>query len=1007
MYCCYCGAKNSDEMRFCSKCGKPRLDPEDAPEKDPGAEESNVFAEYAELSRRIKDGDEIAFAQMYERSSRFVYTTCYSMLGNEEDAKDAMQEVYITVYRSIGGLNDDMQFLGWLKKIAATRAFNVSRTRKRNISYDDAIEADSFVGDDDLEKLPDTYIMQETQRQALGKIMRDELSDVQYQTIVMHYYDGLSIEDIASIMGCPEGTVKTRLKAARVRIRAGVDKYEKDNKDSLNYAALPFLTRFFMAQEQTLNVPALNPVSLMIPLEVASTGNLPAPVAKGAKMAAKGAAKESAKKGGFFSRLGGRITATVLAVSAIGAATITTTKLMNKDKTDPGVGDTITLGSFYGQDIEWIILDENDNGETVIISKNVISERDYHDTVEDITWEDCTLRQWLNGEFYEESFSDSEKNVILTTHVVNDDNPVYGTPGGNDTEDKVFLLSLAEVEEYFESEPDRRCKVENGSYSPSGKPQDDYYQWYLRSPGVQSYCVAFVNRFGGIQPEGDILDSRENYGVRPVMTIDLNAYKSLSEERTIESETTETMISVDDTDVFIPSDAAVGDIITLGSYNGYDIDWLVLDKNDNGELFVISAKIVDSMYYTEATVSNLSWEICSLRYWLNHSFYNEAFTPAEQQQILLTAVKSDGNSFAGIDGGNDTEDYVYLLSYDEAREYFASDSDRACHYYLDSDYISDGIYWWLRSLSSNGQTGGSIRSDGSVLEGIMTGGQYPGGVRPVMWITPSTGDPSDHDTVSAAEETIAPSYTPTPEPTDTPTPTPEPTDTPTPTPEPVIRDVSEYVEEISVSYDRYYDDGQIWDTYEYHMPHLLISSDYCNEVNSIITSFLSDREAQIGSGEEPFYVSTRYTVFLTDEGVMSVVILYHGFTGNDNYIVYNIDVNTGEQVDNARIAEIAGIESIRQAAMDALQAYMNRSDLFFDVVDHHAVFPDDGNDYTTLDENVDLTFSEEKLNDDMRIGLTDDGEMFFISDVCYARGAAFYTSMYVASDNGLSADWVG
>lgn len=227
--------------------------------------DEKLIDEYAELVAKFKAGDMSAFGELYERTHRMVYATCLGILQNEDDAFDVMQDTYLHVYNKLHTLQDNKAFISWLKKIASNKALDLCRKRKRIVSYDDAVAVyESLQLDDDLESLPDSYIMEKTKREALNKIIKESLTDVQYQTVHMHYYTELSVEEIAEIMGCPEGTVKTRLKASRGKIKEGVKRYEKDNKDAFAATpAVPFLTRFFQAASEDLTVPQIDISSLI------------------------------------------------------------------------------------------------------------------------------------------------------------------------------------------------------------------------------------------------------------------------------------------------------------------------------------------------------------------------------------------------------------------------------------------------------------------------------------------------------------------------------------------------------------------------------------------------------------------------------------------------------------------------------------------------------------------------------------------------------------------------
>ena len=246
-----------------------------------------LFEDYAELVANFKSGDESAYEELYTKTQRMVYSICLGILRNEDDAFDAMQDTYLTVYRKIDSLEDDKTFISWLKRIATTKSLDLYKKRKGDVSYDDAVAADeSLQLDDDLESLPDSYIMEKTKREALDKIIKDSLSDVQYQTIHMHYYSELPVETIAELMNCPVGTVKTRLMTSRAKIKEGVKKYEKDNKDAFAGApAVPFLTRFFRASAEDVTVPLLD--SSLIGKEAASTVGNAAKAVKGTAKPAK------------------------------------------------------------------------------------------------------------------------------------------------------------------------------------------------------------------------------------------------------------------------------------------------------------------------------------------------------------------------------------------------------------------------------------------------------------------------------------------------------------------------------------------------------------------------------------------------------------------------------------------------------------------------------------------------------------------------------------------------
>jgi len=159
--------------------------------------------------------------------------------------------------------------------------------------------------------------------------------------------------------------------------------------------------------------------------------------------------------------------------------------------------------------LEWRCLAAKAN-RALYITKDIVDVRTYHEQGGKITWENCTLRQYLNGEFLCR-FSSQEQAAILETTLANDNNAQYNTSGGNATKDKVFLLSLAEAQNHFSSDSDR---VSNFNKSGSW--------WWLRSPGVgQNYAASVhINGYVGLDGYGV---SRLGGGVRPALWLNLES----------------------------------------------------------------------------------------------------------------------------------------------------------------------------------------------------------------------------------------------------------------------------------------------------------------------------------------------------------------------------------------------------------------------------------------------------------------------------------------------------
>lgn len=182
---------------------------------------------------------------------------------------------------------------------------------------------------------------------------------------------------------------------------------------------------------------------------------------------------------------------------------------------------------------------------------------------------------------------------------------------------------------------------------------------------------------------------------------------------------------------------AVGSTIKMGKFDGKELEWLVIAK-ENGKALVIASSPVASRDFN-ATQVNVAWETSTLRSWLNNDFYNAAFTDAEKNRILTTTVVAEVNpNYPAANPGNNTNDKVYLLSMSEAGKYFADNNARKCV------YKSEDSYWWLRSVGDNGTGAAYVNQSGAICDRLSNcnyytkGGTYHdhyGGVRPIMWIS--------------------------------------------------------------------------------------------------------------------------------------------------------------------------------------------------------------------------------------------------------------------------------
>lgn len=207
-------------------------------------------------------------------------------------------------------------------------------------------------------------------------------------------------------------------------------------------------------------------------------------------------------------------------------------------------------------------------------------------------------------------------------------------------------------------------------------------------------------------------------------------------------------------------------------------------------------------------------------------------------------------------------------------------------------------------------------------------------------------------------------------------------------------DISKYVRDARDTYKHLEKDEHAG----YHVPEILIDSDCAKSVNEEIAKRFEMYEAAIVKDGESHYYASEYIAYLTKEGILTVVFVEIGMWDDDIYHVYCIDVTTGSYADNARLAEISGVTGIGAAAKDAVQAYYNASGQV-KIENYKVVSANDS--LNGMEQAIQDSFGDDRLNDTMLIGLKSDGTMFFISALGSFGGAEWYYRMYDVAGNDL------
>lgn len=208
------------------------------------------------LVEKIKKGDNKSFEKLYKLTEREVWFTCISFLKNETTAQDIMQETYITAFLKIQSLEKSSQIRSWLNRIAVNKCKNYLKG-KGEIQLDDEIFENQAIVDERI-SIPEEYISDKAKREIILSIMQEVLSDVQYQTVIMHYFNEMTVYEIAEVFECSRGTVLSRLNYSRAKMKTAIEDYEKKSGDKLHgVVVVPFFTTIFREQAKSLSVPSI------------------------------------------------------------------------------------------------------------------------------------------------------------------------------------------------------------------------------------------------------------------------------------------------------------------------------------------------------------------------------------------------------------------------------------------------------------------------------------------------------------------------------------------------------------------------------------------------------------------------------------------------------------------------------------------------------------------------------------------------------------------------------
>ena len=391
--------------------------------------------------------------------------------------------------------------------------------------------------------------------------------------------------------------------------------------------------------------------------------------------------KNKPKKEGIY-----KLTAVVLAALLSITSTGTVAKAEGETKDyglrSPRVAiqtrETVYFGNYWQEDtngdgvadkndekmpIQWQILKKYDDGTALLISDKILDSKSYFEGVEktrineetgqeekytdySCTWETSDIRKWLNGEsegdFYYEAFNLNEQNEIISERIINSGINVYGIEGGNDTDDKVFLLSVDDSinvtygfnnDRSYSDQSRASLVTQYASWYATGEGLIyETGDWWLRSTGIDNRYAYFVYSFGSVS------DWHVSHwgGIRPVIHIKLsNSFVQ------------------NGADNIVAVNGSEWDTISFGNYGDEKITWRVLNVNDD-DAFIISEKVLDYKIYNDHKDAHSVWKESAVREWLNDEFYNNSFSDVEKNAIKNTNVIISDNPYFVNEKGENT-----------------------------------------------------------------------------------------------------------------------------------------------------------------------------------------------------------------------------------------------------------------------------------------------------------------------------------------------------------------
>ena len=272
---------------------------------------------------KAKSGDKTALNTLFTENYNSVYFFALKTVKDETLAADITQETFVTIFQNLDTLNDPVAYPAWSRQITYRHCLQYLKKQNRETTVDENEDGSTIfdtIEEDRTEFIPDEQLDKEDFKKTILNIV-DSLPEEQRTSVILYYYDELSVKQIAEIQGVTEGTVKSRLNYARKTIKSAVETYEKKNNVKLHsVGVLPLLLWLFGTDAKACTLPTATATTIASGVSTATGTTIS--LSKTVQISSK-----------LLGALWQKIVAGLVAVAIVTGGTVAVVNIVNKQDT--------------------------------------------------------------------------------------------------------------------------------------------------------------------------------------------------------------------------------------------------------------------------------------------------------------------------------------------------------------------------------------------------------------------------------------------------------------------------------------------------------------------------------------------------------------------------------------------------------------------------------------------------------------------------------------------------